>query len=756
MEAISENQSDSIENLDTTADCNHPKEAVSYPFICGICSEKFDNLRTFLRHFRCHSTLSRNSFNVCSCLYEDDTNLEINRKNESFECRICKSKFSSICSIHSHVLNCSADGSYIFDNTKKMVYPLSLHCSYFESRENDTGDSIEEDYDNLTEKETVDDKSDGSVSDMMSRAEKVDHILRTVCKLYEKSKTEENVNGRNIDGKKAEKKRGRPKKHHITNGIPEAANVETEKKKRRKSAVKDGKEIEEERTKNQEIKDHIVVKVEVEESNVCKENSDNNKSGNFNNMCNISGTHNDAKDDDDDGGDDDNDLTDEYTPDEKDLGNKPERYKKGFEKKISLRLAQLAKELNNHDLKERRKKSKSSTNKSLQPKRSCLQKAEEECPHCGKFLKPYKLKVHLISHMEDRPFQCDLCPKSYKYQGHLESHKASHQEVKPFYCEMCGKGYVTITLLKHHSMMHHSDSKPCVCSICGASFITNYKLKRHMTKHTGEKSVQCDLCGMGFSTRYNLSVHIQGVHKRENRFACQQCGKQFMTNYQLKVHTMKHSGERPYKCALCRAEYIERKELRRHLKKVHNLPLEESTNALSELLEGYDATKAASTKVGHQISSFTGQVYNQIFEQAEATTASDYISAGSENAFTYTTGDECSSSPYYPVIKNTSVKVLPARDYQMGYPNTHDYHYDNSAEDLAVPLTVQEIHDNSRYHTSINEHCAAKDLSKHRDEKANLNGTTQHDMGANKHLAKHGKEGTVGSCEKIDPNFTVL
>lgn len=41
------------------------------------------------------------------------------------------------------------------------------------------------------------------------------------------------------------------------------------------------------------------------------------------------------------------------------------------------------------------------------------------------------------------------------------------------------------------------------------------------------------------------------------------------------------SGERPYKCIICRAEFIERKELRRHLKKQHSLLLEGNPSMLS-------------------------------------------------------------------------------------------------------------------------------------------------------------------------------
>lgn len=407
------------------ADSGDAKEIRSYPFICGICTEKFDQLQIFIHHFTSHSNITCNkNLHLCKCLYAGNLSSESLAESDYYKCRICKNLFTSICSLHSHILNCSSDGSYIFDNTRKMVYPLTLHCSYFESRDSD---NLEK---NNVESSNID-KNDNDMdidfnNDGMSRAERIDYVLKNVCNIY-------GNNGKKVDmkTKKVERKR-RPKKCNKSISVTKSGTLIDERirKKSKENLVTDIKENNKENneTKNdaEQVdkleKDYVVVKVEVEEKTSCDKSSLRTDSEVRlpNEEKEIPEYINDMLCDRDD---DENDLTDEYTP--------PDTCKTDTQEKVSP---------------PKRAKSAGPKKKVSSRKLQKKQTSVEECPHCGKWLQPYRLKIHLVSHTDERPYMCDQCPKAYKYQGHLESHKLGHGDVKPFYCEKCGKGYTTITM----------------------------------------------------------------------------------------------------------------------------------------------------------------------------------------------------------------------------------------------------------------------------------------------------------------------
>merc|ERR1712126_801847 len=43
--------------------------------------------------------------------------------------------------------------------------------------------------------------------------------------------------------------------------------------------------------------------------------------------------------------------------------------------------------------------------------------------------------------MEQRRFQCNSCPKSFKSNSHLKEHEMIHSGVFPYNCDLCKKGF---------------------------------------------------------------------------------------------------------------------------------------------------------------------------------------------------------------------------------------------------------------------------------------------------------------------------
>lgn len=62
-------------------------------------------------------------------------------------------------------------------------------------------------------------------------------------------------------------------------------------------------------------------------------------------------------------------------------------------------------------------------------------------------------------------------------------------------CSVCNKAFSYSHLLLH--MRTHTNEKPYECNICQSRFSLNCNLKRHMMIHTGEKPYKCDVCGKG-------------------------------------------------------------------------------------------------------------------------------------------------------------------------------------------------------------------------------------------------------------------
>ena len=91
---------------------------------------------------------------------------------------------------------------------------------------------------------------------------------------------------------------------------------------------------------------------------------------------------------------------------------------------------------------------------------------------------------------------------------------------------------------------------------CGyVSYYTDdYQSKEQTIKHTGEKFYKCDKCSKSCKTKAHLKRHYkkhQVKHTREKPYKCNECD--FAATYPstLKRHEIIHKKEKPYKCDLC-------------------------------------------------------------------------------------------------------------------------------------------------------------------------------------------------------------
>ena len=133
-------------------------------------------------------------------------------------------------------------------------------------------------------------------------------------------------------------------------------------------------------------------------------------------------------------------------------------------------------------------------------------------PNCNKHYSiATRLKVHIRTHLGEKPYQCDICFKSFTEKGNLKTHMRFHSSQRPFKCPQCEKTYKTNGHLKDHIEIQHNKIKKFKCPICSNSFGRSSTLKAHIRTHTGEKSIKCKIegCNKYFAEKGNMLIHYR-------------------------------------------------------------------------------------------------------------------------------------------------------------------------------------------------------------------------------------------------------
>ncbi|XP_070997918.1 zinc finger protein ZFMSA12A-like [Oncorhynchus clarkii lewisi] len=177
-----------------------------------------------------------------------------------------------------------------------------------------------------------------------------------------------------------------------------------------------------------------------------------------------------------------------------------------------------------------------------------------DCHTCGMTFSNLPSLVH---HVEAHK-RSDLRPSS-----HLPKKKKGLQLPKTHHCHQCGKSFVTNRRLKDH-VRTHLNYRPFPCSYCGKCFTQKGNLNVHIRIHTGERPYMCSVCGKTFQSAGNLQVH-QRFHTGEKPYQCKECDKRFTKSSHLVVHMRGHTGERPFTCNECGRSFIRKTCLKKHL-----------------------------------------------------------------------------------------------------------------------------------------------------------------------------------------------
>ncbi|XP_029449329.1 GDNF-inducible zinc finger protein 1-like [Rhinatrema bivittatum] len=162
-------------------------------------------------------------------------------------------------------------------------------------------------------------------------------------------------------------------------------------------------------------------------------------------------------------------------------------------------------------------------------------------------------------------------PRKKEHRNSLRG--ASENLPEMYVCEKCSQSFRSVRRYQLHVGKEHGGRLviQCSCSVCHQLFSNHRNLRQHtLTVHRHERPFPCQLCEKSFKRQKDMNEHVRRVHERKRTpQACPFCGKVISSKCGLTVHIRTHTGEKPYKCKHCPANFAQRSTYNTHIRKIH-------------------------------------------------------------------------------------------------------------------------------------------------------------------------------------------
>ncbi|KER31653.1 hypothetical protein T265_02159 [Opisthorchis viverrini] len=201
----------------------------------------------------------------------------------------------------------------------------------------------------------------------------------------------------------------------------------------------------------------------------------------------------------------------------------------------------------------------------------------DQCPYSTQYGK--NLFKHMESmHMTDKEgqYHCGECSRRFPNEMSLRDHECTMSQCSSYRCPECGRVFKTKLRLKYHADIHNP-RKPYVCDVegCDRAFRTPKYLKNHRDEfhRMQPKNYLCPVegCDLIFHRKTHLKRHIATHDESEKKYHCQwpNCQRRFCSEETLNLHYRKHTGEKPFNCALCPFSCYNKPSLNEHYRLQH-------------------------------------------------------------------------------------------------------------------------------------------------------------------------------------------
>ncbi|ODM89535.1 putative zinc finger protein, partial [Orchesella cincta] len=159
----------------------------------------------------------------------------------------------------------------------------------------------------------------------------------------------------------------------------------------------------------------------------------------------------------------------------------------------------------------------------------------------------------------------------------FESHIRIHIQENPFVCSLCPKSYAAKSSFRYHQRTHESFTKSFKCPLCPKTFRFSSGIKPHLQTHTGERPLPCPICTNRSAPPLTSTIQVPAKFKTSYsscarkiaQYSLTYVGKSLLILFHCKIHLMTHLNEHPYKCSICGKRFSQQSGLKYH-RDIHN------------------------------------------------------------------------------------------------------------------------------------------------------------------------------------------